>query len=371
MPKVIDPEAGLDDITFDPAYVEEPKDLDAPEETSLGDTVQKKADAREKTAPTRVPKAETVKKEEAKPAVTPVGDVLDAALAKKPDAVKPEVQADPAEEFKDATEGVKSDVVKDRIVKLKTKLSDVWKERESIAKERDELKGKVRPALEDPEVKKMLEQKDAELAEYKKSIIGLDIRLDPEFRREFVDGRNAMVQRAALKAKSYGGNSDAIISALSLPEGKARDMAILEALENVDEAGKSKIQSQVLEIEKLDDRANEKLSNSQQTFQELEQRRSQQKYEANQQREKTIKAEFDNVVSVLSEKSNLVREFDPSVPGATEWNATVKGARERGLVHVMGGNGSTLPKAIEVSIKGELFDDVEKMLLSERERRIK
>ena len=219
------------------------------------------------TAPEPAKEATKNPRKRPAPATTPIGDVLDAALSKA--APEPPKEPSPEDEFADVTDGVESETVKQRMIGMRGKIKTLWEENQTRSRELAELASKVKPPMESEEVKTLLKAKDEEIARANEALLALNIDSHPEFQREFTQPRQKLAQNAAKKLQGYGGNGQALIDALYMPEGIRRDEAISELLENVPDYAKGKITGIVTEIEGLDDRAQEKRANAPKTWEEL------------------------------------------------------------------------------------------------------
>lgn len=313
--------------------------------------------------PASEPATEPLKPDEP-PATTPIGDVLDAALSKEPPKEKAaEAPASPVDEFKDVTVGVTSEKVKERMIKMRGKIETLWNETQTLARERADLQTKVKPALEDPEVQQLIKSKDEELARANQALLALNIDGHPEFQREFTQPREKLARSAAQKLQSYGGNGQALLDALYMPEGIRRDEAVAQLLDNVPDYAKTKITGIVNEIEGLDDKAAEKRANAPKTWEELNARDLQARQKKAEDYRNQVKGVHEAIVNKLSENP-FFRQYPEDIKGAADWNNGRNAALERGLNHILGSD-NTVERSIEVAIKGERFDDVTNML-SER-----
>jgi hypothetical protein len=364
---------------LDPAFVPDKPDFDAPpaegdESKGFGEIMQDRLDKKPAVEKTDAPPKEPTKapeKEPVKPATTPIRDVLDAVLSQDDPAVaKPTVEEtkSPVEEFKDVTEGVRSEHVKDRMVKMRTKISDLWTENQRLAKERGEFQTKARPALEDPEVKALLDAKDKELQQAREALLAFDIESSPEFKSEFVGPRNKLARSAAMKLQSYGGNGQELLNALSMPEGIHRDQAIEGLTANIPDYAKNKITGFVNQIEQLDEKANEKRANAPQTWEEMNARAIDRQRKAAEKYKSDVTTLYEGITKELA-KDPFFRQVGDDVQGSSEWNTGVTGTLQRGLNHILGSD-NTIERSLVIAAKGERYDSVAKIALDERARRI-
>lgn len=112
-----------------------------------------------------------------------------------------------------------------------------------------EARGKDADALREKLVKLETEQ-----VESMKLVRQANIELDPEFRREFIDGRATRVKRAMEIIEESGGEPKAIETALNL-RGKARVEAIIEATQELPAFQQSRLGKVIEELTDLDERA--------------------------------------------------------------------------------------------------------------------
>lgn len=374
MPTIVGKEPPVDYATnpeLDPAYVPERQDLDAPpegdESKGFGEIMRDRLEKKSDTTPPAKEPTKAPDKEPVKPATTPIGDVLDAALSQAEPVQKSEPAKSPAEEFENVTDGVRSEEVKKRMVNMRTKISDLWTENQKLATERGEIQSKVRPALEDPEVKTLLEAKDREISQAREALLAFDIESSPEFKAEFVEPRNRLARNAAVKLQSYGGNGQQLLQALAMPEGMHRDQAIEELTKDLPDYARSKVAGFVTQIEQLDDKANEKRANAPQTWEEMNVRALDRQRKAADKYRSDVTTLYERVSGELS-KTPLFRQLGDDIQGSSEWNTDVKGALDRGLNHILG-NDNTIERSLLVAAKGERYDSVAKMLVEERTKR--
>jgi preprotein translocase subunit YajC len=150
-----------------------------------------------------------------------------------------------------------------------------------------------------PDLQKKLEEVTNELNQYRDAMVELNVEYDPGFRNKYIKGRTSLVEKAAGKVKAYGGDPAAFADAMGMREGRSRNEAIKQALTEMDEGDRVRIQTLVTDIEKLDDEANEQRANSQQSWEKLQQQRkveAEQKKTESEQFKRTI---FDKVLTSL------------------------------------------------------------------------
>lgn len=210
-----------------------------------------------------------------------------------------------------------------------------------------------------------LAEREAKLAEYNDAMTALDLKNRPDFRKEFYTDRQELVTAAAAKLKNYGGNPDAIIEALELPEGKRRDAAIEEALEALEtDSAKDKVRRYVSEIEAKDEKRDKALANSQQSFEELERKTMAQRQQQAAEAERVKQVEFDRITAELRKTSAMLRPQDESLQDGKEWNTALK--EDFAKAFQMLGDDADGREIITTSIKGQRYDRVVGMLTAGR-----
>ena len=193
------------------------------------------------------------------------------------------------------------------------------------------------------------------------AVVAINITQHPDYIAKYVKGREAEVEKTVSLVKSYGGNVDDFTEALDLPEGKRRTAAINEALTDVDEMGRTRIFAKIDKIQSLDEEAADQRKNPQVKFEELEQKKQEVARQKQQEAETRKQETFQKVAKTLPSAHPLLQTVDTSLEGADEQNNAVKSSLERALVHF--GPEANPEKAMEVAVKGENYDRVERMAL--------
>lgn len=324
-----------------------------------------------KPAPVAEAKEPSPKKEPVKEAPKPK-TALDALLAPKKTEEAPTPEAteeDPLKEFP-------LDAKEKNYAGLRKKAEAAWhrvKELEKqvgvpdpqLAGELEALRKTV--ADKDSTLKEReaaLEEIKAKITEYKDAMVAVNIELDPEYRREFIEGRKHLVNSAGAKLKAYGGNPEALAEALTLPEGLRRDEAI-EALTNeLGDVAKGKIMRAVAEVESLDERRTEILTKPQASFEELQRKHSAQAQAASEQAEAMKKATFDKVAKELAASVVTLGLADETLEGGKEWNAGRLANNEAALSLL--GNNTTPEQIVAASIKAADYDRLAGLFMETR-----
>lgn len=311
-----------------------------------------------KPADTQPEKTEPEKKEEAaSEKKSPLDEIVG---EQKKD--EPEAEVDPLAEFADeksrnwkrAREVMRS---QSDIIKEKGKTEAEWKTKLAEFEKQLAEKPKVDPAAEE-ELKSLRKQ----IEDSKEAFKAVNVELDPEFRKEFVDGRKALVDRAAAKLRAYGGNADALVEALKMPEGRARDTAIKEAFGdtvNEDSIASGKILSIIGDVEKLDERRADELRNAGPKFDELMKRRETAAAEAAKKDGEYRTAVFDKVSKSIAETTPLLR----TIEGNDEWNNPIIEAHTK--AKALFAADAKPEEVVSAAIKGSYFDAVQKLALEQ------
>lgn len=331
-----------------------------PPMTSVGD-VYTKALAEATKGGEPVTKAEpekpATKEEPSKEAAKPAS-ALEAALAEKPAATEKVEDTDP---LKDLPETLPNENRKDHWAKARAAIKTFAEKYGLSQKEITDLKTKLDQAKANPESKAELENYKAKVAELTDAITAANVELLPEFRAKYIDGRTALIAKAAEKAKAYGGNPEALKEALTMPEGLRRDAAIEEALgDDVKDMARTKVNAIISQLDDLNEQAQNERANSQQAYERLTARQKEQQTALAQENEGRKQATFEAVTKRLQSEVPLLRLVDPSVAGAEDWNAKVKAAFE-GAKELFGPN-ATPEQTVEAAVKYKDYDRVANLL---------
>lgn len=345
--------------------------VDAPAVTNVGEAFSAEL-SRLKTGGTEPAQAAPAAKqptpaaepEPAAPVKATPKSAMDAALGGEPVTeaeTKPPVEDDPLKEFGDAPKPGHWKQAKEKIGKLDAELRELRAKKS----EADPLVTEKLTTLETrlKEREAAFAERERELAEYKDAMAALNVELDPQFRREFIDGRKKLVEGAAAKIKNYGGNPEALADALAMPEGKRRDAAIEEALEPLEtDTAKDKVRRYVSEIEALDERRAEKMGNPQQAYEELERKTVAQRQKDAEAAEQLKEAEFERITRDLHKSAPTLGPVDETLEGGKDWNAAIRQARED--ARKLFSPDATFPDMVTTAVKGKDYDRVAKLLAS-------
>lgn len=190
-----------------------------------------------------------------------------------------------------------------------------WKgEAQTAATKLKELEARI---AEYEPLKGQLAERDAKLKEYDEIVSRARIEDHPEFRKEFIDGREKVVGRAKSIIEESGGDAKAIERALNLPRGKARVDALAEAMSELDSVQASRLGRAIDDLNDLDERAQVKRDNAKESYAKLKEQEQQREMEAKSQRAQSRGLEFDGTVREMRGTLEVLNKAD----GHDEWNA--------------------------------------------------
>jgi len=300
--------------------------------------------------------------------------------------VKPEVKDEPKPEVKTETPKSPLDVVtadqkeapkeeEDDVLKGFDENKPDWKKAREVMKTQSREKRELAKTIaelkqtpkSDPEeiarLKQQVETQQQALAEREELIKSVDVRLSEDY-RTLAKKRDDTVQKIADRAKSYGVDPAALISALALPEGRFKTEQIDGLMAEVAPSYKTKID--VL-IEKLDEH-NEAIfdfeKDAPKKYEELQAKREAAQREQQEAAVKNIQSEFTKISETLPADIVTLREVPEDVPGGTEWNQAIRNARENAL-RILSPGGSDFNESASVAVKGAHYDALMNMFLSD------
>lgn len=196
---------------------------------------------------------------------------------------------------------------------LKTEAKRWETEAQQLKREAEERKASGRDS----------ESLEAKLAEAQKTLKEYDeivsrARLDdhPAFRKEFVDGRQKIVDRAKSIIEESDGDAKAIETALNL-KGKARAEALREASANLDSFQAARLGRAIDELNDLDERAQAKRDAAKKSYDEIREQERQREIEEGASRSKKRSVEFSEVSRRLTDGLEVLKKVD----GFDDWNA--------------------------------------------------
>lgn len=309
MPDLADPPSKPEMSAFERAFEEagEPavvKETEPIKETKAAPE-EKKADA----APANPKRAPELKKASAEPA-----KVEKAAEAEKP----PESEFDklPEPKFKDEHGAANFKALREKAKAVELAKAELDKKVAEAQTRITELEAKGKDT---EELKAKLTKLETENAENMKLVRQANIELDPEFRREFIDGRAARVVRISKIVEEAGGDSKEIETALNL-KGRAQSDAIAAATQDLPAYQQSRIARVIEELVDLDERAAAKRTNPE-TY--LEERQKQTQADEARHREQSIE-EKRRAWTIAQDEVRKSNELFQPAEGRDEHNRSVE-----------------------------------------------
>lgn len=273
-----------------------------------------------KAAETTEKPGEAPPKKEAKPKIEPPAEPKSTTprdLFKKTepkDGVTAPVTAEPKSAFDDITPPEFKDEKAKKGWEAQRAEGKKW---ESMAKQLQREAEERKAAGRDPET---LETKYAEaqktLKEYDEIVSRARLDDHPAFRKEFVDGRQKIVDRAKAIIEESDGDAKAIETALNL-KGKARAEALREVSANLDAFQAARLGRAVDELNDLDERAQTKRDAAKKSYDEIREQERQREIEEGANRSKKRGVEFSEVSRRLTDELEVLKKVD----GFDDWNA--------------------------------------------------
>ncbi len=162
---------------------------------------------------------------------------------------------------------------------------------------------------------KQLAERDAKLKEMSALVERANVEAHPEFRKKYVEGREALVNKAKTIIDDAGGNAEDIATALAL-SGKARVAAIEKAAEELSTFQQGRLAKVIDELEGLDAEAADKRAKSGDSWKEIQrEQQERQQRESQEFSEKAIKS-HESVKREMMKELEVLRE----VAGSDWWN---------------------------------------------------
>lgn len=165
-------------------------------------------------------------------------------------------------------------------------------------------------------LKTQLAERDAKLKEYDEIVARARIEEHPEFRKEFIDGRDKLMTSAKTIVEESGGDPKAIETALNL-KGKARVEALEAISENLGKFQSGRLGRVIDELTDLDDRAQAKRDTAKKSYEAMQEQTRQREAQETTKRQQGRAAEFDETTRRLRGELEVLKKVD----GHDEWNA--------------------------------------------------
>lgn len=316
------------------------------------------------------------KAEAGKPETPPVESPKDepkAPVTPVPTEAKPEVK--PTSPLDVVTAGKKEVQEEPDVLEGFDEKNPDWKRaREVMKTQRQEKKAleatiaelKKAPKSDPEEIIRLTKEKDElkqSLAEREELIQSVDVRLSKDY-RDALQKRDTKISKVSTKAKAYGADADALIGALTLPDGAFKTQQIKAAMAEVDPEDKTEIRLLIGEVDTLNDQLTEFEKDAPKKYQEIQSKRETQLREQQEASVKNIHAEFGKITDALPTDIVTLREVPDDVPGGTEWNEAIKSAKENAL-RILSPGGSDFNESASVAYKGAHYDALMNMFLKD------
>ncbi len=216
----------------------------------------------------------------------------------------------------------------------------------------------------DPAAATRVQELEKALQERETTIKSLDARYTPEF-QGLVKERQNQLGKISTRMQSFGGDGDALVQALHLPEGKVKTDTIKAIMEPLDPSYQARIETLLEKLSDHDEKIYDFEKDLPAQYEQIQSKREQDERQYIEQQLKTVDANFSKVAEKLPVDTVTLREIDPEIPGAKEWNEPIKAAFQKGLGALKPG-GADFSESAAIAVKGYHYDTVVKMLLDTR-----
>lgn len=215
-------------------------------------------------------------------------------------------------DFKSPKAAEQWDSLRAKASEYEKKAADLEKKMAEREAKLAELDGKSKQAAELEAKYAEMEKKHRESMELVQKV---NIELDPDFRRTFVDGRNKLIDHAKTIVEESGGNPRDIETALNLT-GKSRVDALAEIAESMNSFQQGRLGRVIDSLTDLDKTAAEKRSNPEQYLSQRQQEEQQRAITAKEERAKHMNISYEEALSKAASEIEVLRR----VEGMPEWN---------------------------------------------------
>ena len=197
-------------------------------------------------------------------------------------------------------------------------------ERVKLQGQIDEWKAKGR----DPEtLEARLAEREAKLAEYDGIVTRARLDDHPDFRREFIDGRAKLIERAQTIIDESGGDKDAVATALNL-KGKARVEALRDIAGDLDNFQSGRLGRVIDELTDLDTRGDAKRATAADSYKELQEQERQREVAGRADLVKRKFLEFEDTTRRMRGELEVLNKADGHDAWNAEAEAIVRDAKE-------------------------------------------
>lgn len=295
--------------------LEVPTKLDPPSE-GVKNMAAKFMAARTDTVPTVTPapdgKPASVIPKMDDPAVLVPKTAVDKLLSPpKPAEQPPAVAPDPLDEFKDDKKAAAN------IPRMRESYETKIK---ALRQEVEEARKTVAPGKEQEELRVKLEELQKERDQLAETV-KLGSPEKSEDYQQMTRERNGLVDKMTTRLADFGGDSTKLKDALLL-SGKAKATALKEAMADLDVDDRTVLRLMVEDLEKLDDKRKDFLSDADKTWSTKQQERTAKEQQSQEVKARELVNEIGKLKKTLPEEFFMLRTADES----PEWNESVNQA---------------------------------------------
>lgn len=262
-----------------------------------------------------------------KPAPTPKVDDPPAPKSKIPEGVFEDNKVDPApvkveetsdfDKIEDPT--FRDEKRKAQWEEVKSKGREFEKQAKENASKAAALELKIKEYEEKGKGTVALEAKLAEMEkqqeEWRARVQQVNIELDPDFRKTFIEGRSKLIGQAKTIAEESGCNPQDIETALNL-SGKARAEALRAVAETMDGFQQGRLGRVIDQLTELDTTAASKRSNPEEYLTQRQQQEEARQKTENEEKGRHANLAFEDAFSKRLSTSEVLRPVD----GMEDWN---------------------------------------------------
>ncbi len=270
--------------------------------------------------------------------------------------IKKEVVAEPAKSELDSIPEPKGEAEKKNFTALREKAKAFETKATELEKKIAdfEAKGKDTEGLQ-----AKLSELEKTNAEYLEIVTRSNVENHPDFKKQFVEGRQNLVKRAQSIIEESGGDKDAIATALNL-RGKARVDALREAAADLDGFQHGRLGKVIDELSTLDEQADAKIAESRKTWEEMQTHDKETATKQQQDFAHKVQTTFDTTAKKLSAELEVLAHVD----GNDEWNKQADAILKDARAFVE--TNKDLPTSMEVAILGKAAPIYREAFLNER-----
>lgn len=304
-----------------------------------------------KEEPKPEPASEPAPGPELKPAAEKPASPLDVLTTEKKEEPEPDVTA----EFDDKNPNWKRarEIMREQSGKIKefqTKLSEL----EKIPKPQpDEI-------LALSKAKQELEER---LQKQEESLKALNYQYSETFQKMVAD-RDAHVNKIQSRVERLGGDTEKFMAALAMPDGRAKNAAIKEALAEVDSEDRTRIHTLLEGLDEKNEKLLEESKNSSVRWDELQSKRNAELAEENAKQLTQLQKEYVRVSEAIPNEIKTLRMVPDDVEGAAEWNEAIKKA-DADALRVLTPNGADFDESVKIAKMGAHYPYLSNLVLKQ------